>query len=147
MPEANPEKLRSSLQSYLVLDDERPYELQQTLGLGGDWNLSPNDLLASHSNPLGRLISGVRRLARPLVKFASNTDLPIFKQFKINLGLAAAVHDLLQETAALRARIHALSTRLEALEPRSPDDHADGRTTDAPEPRGQSRDRATERLR
>jgi len=110
------ETLQHRLHEYLVLDDEQPYALQRSLGLDNDWNLSPEDLRRSHRGPLGQLIRGVRTIMRPFAKLLANTDLPIFKQFKINTGMAAAVHDLMQDNARQRTQLRQLSARIERLE-------------------------------
>jgi hypothetical protein len=65
---------------------------------------------------LGRLIGWARAFFRPFIKLVGNFDLPIYKQFKINLGVAEALHDSLQQTAELQARVEELSDRLERLE-------------------------------
>ncbi len=110
------EELRKRLLEYLVLDDDQPYTMQQALGLGGDWNVGPEDLRRSHDGPVGRLIRGVRTLLRPVTKLLVNTDMPIFKQFKLNIGVAAALHDLLEDNSRQRARLQELADRVERLE-------------------------------
>ncbi|MFW6198450.1 MAG: hypothetical protein ACOC5E_01365 [Acidobacteriota bacterium] len=105
---------RDRLREWLDLDDERPYELQQELGLEGDWNVTPEDLRTSHPNLAGRLISMIRILARPIVKLLVNLDLPLYKQFKVNLGMAAALDRLQRDNAELRRRVRELEARLEA---------------------------------
>lgn len=107
---------RQRLRGYLELDDARPYELQRELGLEGAWNVTPEDLRASHPGGVGRAIGGLRRLLRPLTKLFANLDLPLYKQFKINLGLASALGDLLEENARLRARLDRLEHGDEASE-------------------------------
>jgi hypothetical protein len=115
-PQALEERIRGRLRTYLDLNDDRPYELQSTLHLEGPWNVSPDDLRSSSRRGLGRLIGLSRSLFRPFIKLVGNVDLPIYKQFKINLGVAEALHDSLQQTAELQARIEDLSDRLERLE-------------------------------
>ena len=115
-PQAMEERIRGRLRTYLDLDDDRPYELQSTLHLEGPWNVSPDDLRSSSRRGLGRLIGLSRTLFRPFIKLIGNLDLPIYKQFKINLGVAEALHDSLQQTAELQARVEELSDRLERLE-------------------------------
>ncbi len=104
------------LQEYLGLDNDRPYELQRALALPDNWNLGPEDLQVSHPGPMGRLIRGIRTLLRPALKLLANADLPLYKQFKINVGLAAALSDLLEDNARLRKHLGQLSRRLERLE-------------------------------
>lgn len=104
------------LRDHLDLDDARPYQLQRELRLDTGWNVAPEDIYASHSGFAGTLISAIRRLLRPLVKLFVNTDLPLHKQFKVNIGVAAALHDLMQENAALRAEVDALRARLDTLD-------------------------------
>lgn len=115
-PQALEERIRGRLRTYLDLDDDRPYELQSTLHLEGPWNVSPDDLRSSSRRGLGRLIGLSRTLFRPFIKLIGNLDLPIYKQFKINLGVAEALHDSLQQTAELQAQVEELSDRLERLE-------------------------------
>lgn len=115
-PEAVEERVRRRLRTYVDLDERRPYELQESLGLLGSWNVRPEDLRESDRRGLGRLVGLARRTARPLLKSIANFELPLYKQFKINLGLAEAVHDLLRENADLRARVEELGQRVERLE-------------------------------
>lgn len=103
------------LADYLQLDDDRPYELQERLGLGGAWNVSPADLRLSHPSTVGRVIRAVRTLLRPVTKLLANTDLPLYKQFKINIGFASAIQDLMQENARLRHRVGELAQDVERL--------------------------------
>lgn len=103
------------LADYLELDDDRPYQLQERLGLGGTWNISPADLRLSHPSAAGRVIRAVRTLLRPVTKLLANTDLPLYKQFKINIGLASAIQDLMQENAMLRHRVGKLAQDVERL--------------------------------
>ncbi len=104
------------LRDHLDLDDARPYQLQRELRLDTGWNVAPEDIYASHPGFAGTLISAIRRLLRPLVKLFVNTDLPLHKQFKVNIGVAAALHDVMQENAALRAEVDALRARLDTLD-------------------------------
>ncbi len=69
------------------------------------------------------IISTVRRLLRPLTKLFANTDLPLHKQFKVNIGVAAALHDLMQENAELQTRVEMLQKRLDKLDPPAADSH------------------------
>lgn len=133
-PDAVDVERRERLREWLDLDDERPYELQQQLGLEGDWNVTPEDLRASHPNLAGRVISIVRRLARPIVKLLVNLDLPLYKQFKVNLGVAAALDRLRRDNADLRRRLRELEGRLEGPSAGPDDDpHGDpGRTSADP---------------
>lgn len=104
------------LRGYFDLGDERPHELQQSLGLAGSWNVSPADLHASHAGVMGSAIVALRRLLRPLTKTLANLDLPLHKQFKVNVGMASAVRDLLRDNDDLRRQLADLSRRLQALE-------------------------------
>lgn len=115
-PEAREERLRARLRAYLRISDERARKIDDEIPGGADWNVTPEDLTASHAGPLGRLISGVRRLGRPLVKILVNADLPLYKQFKLNLGLASAIRDLLRDDRELQDRLARLEDRLERLE-------------------------------
>ncbi len=115
-PQALEERIRDRLRTYLDLDDDRPYELQSTLQLEGPWNVGPDDLRSSSRRGLGRLIGLSRALFRPFIKLIGNLDLPIYKQFKINLGVAEALHDSMQQTAELQARVQELADRMEKLE-------------------------------
>jgi len=101
------------LRDHLDLDDARPYQLQRELHLDTGWNVAPEDIYVSHPGFAGTLISAFRRILRPVVKLFVNTDLPLHKQFKVNIGVAAALHDLMQENATLRAEIEALRARLD----------------------------------
>jgi hypothetical protein len=111
------------LRDHLDLDDTRPYRLQRELGLDTGWNVAPEDLYTSHPGFVGGLISSARRLLRPLTKLFANTDLPLHKQFKVNIGVAAALHDIMQENAELQARIELLQKRLDKLDPPAADSH------------------------
>ena len=102
------------LRDHLDLDDARPYQLQRELRLDTGWNIAPEDIYASHPGLAGTLISATRKLFRPLVKLFANTDLPLHKQFKVNIGVAAALHDVMQENATLRAEVDGLRARLDA---------------------------------
>lgn len=115
-PEAVEERVRGRLRTYLDLDDRRPFELEKSLGLVGRWNVRPEDLRESGRSGFGVVAGALRRLARPFLKLFANLELPLYKQFKINLGLAEAVHDLLRENAGLRGRVEELSRRVERLE-------------------------------
>jgi hypothetical protein len=116
LPEVDAEAVGRRLHDYLELDDRTPYELQQTLSLGGPWNVTPEDLRSSHPGAAGTVIRGVRGLLRPLTKLLANLELPLYKQFKINLGVASALHDLMQENAGLRRQVSELARRIEQLE-------------------------------
>lgn len=109
------------LRDHLDLDDALPYRLQQELGLDTGWNVAPEDLYVSHPGAVGSLISALRRLLRPVTKLFVNADLPLHKQFKTNIGVAAALHDLMQDNAALRAEVDSLRRRLDDLEDRDRD--------------------------
>jgi len=102
------------LRDHLDLDEARPYQLQRELRLDTGWNVAPEDIYTSHPGIAGTLISATRKLFRPLVKLFANTDLPLHKQFKVNIGVAAALHDVMQENATLRAEVDALRARLDA---------------------------------
>ncbi len=102
------------LRDHLDLDDARPYQLQRELHLDTGWNVAPEDIYASHPGVAGTLISAIRRLLRPFVKLFVNTDLPLHKQFKVNIGVASALHDIMQENATLRGEVEALRARLDA---------------------------------
>ena len=80
--------------------------------------MAPEDLLTSHPGPVGTIISTVRRLLRPVLKLFANTDLPLHKQFKINIGVAATLHELMQENAELRAQLATLQAQLRDNEER-----------------------------
>lgn len=145
--EVDEERLRSRLRTYLDTDDAGAQQLRTRLELGGAWNVSPEDLRESRSDLLGRLISGIRRLVRPFVKLLVNADLPLFKQHKINLGLASALHDLMREHAELQRRVAELSSRLDDRGDRAtgpsgsaerPDADGTPDPAGAPDPRGPS---------
>lgn len=120
-PQVIEERARARVRAAVDLDDRRPYELERSLQLEGGWNVSPDDLIASKRRGTGSLVAATRRVMRPLVKLFANLDLPLYKQFKINLGVAEALNDLLCQVAELEARIETMSRRLEALE-----SHRDG---------------------
>lgn len=115
-PGAPEERLRGRLRTYLDLDDRRPFELQKRLALEGQWNVTPEDLRRSERRGVGRLIAVFRGLSRPFLKLLANLDLPFYKQFKVNLGVAEALHDLMQQTSELQARVAELSARVDRLE-------------------------------
>ncbi len=127
LPQAIDARARARVRAAVDLDDRRPYQLQRDLHLEGAWNVSPHDLVESKRRGAGLVVASTRRLVRPLVKVFANLDLPLYKQFKINLGMAEALHDLLRQTAELEARIETLSRRIDALEgkPDVVDDAAD----------------------
>lgn len=104
------------LREHLDLDDARPYQLQRELRLDSGWNVAPEDIYASHAGLAGTMICAIRKLLRPLVKLFVNTDLPLHKQFKVNIGVAAALHDVMLENAALRTEVEALRARLDTLD-------------------------------
>lgn len=107
---------RARLREYLVLDDARPEQLRSALGLGGDWNVTPEDLHASRPGVAGALIGGLRRALRPVTKLFANLELPLYKQHKANLGVAAALRDLIAENTDLRRRLAEIQRRLDRLE-------------------------------
>ncbi len=112
-----------AIRERLELTDDHAFEVQRALDLAGDWNVSPEDLRTSHAGILGRIISACRRLARPALKLAVNADLPLYKQFKINLGVAGALDELRADNDALRQRLAELSSQVEDLTGGS---HTDG---------------------
>jgi hypothetical protein len=116
LPEALSERARARVRAAVDLDDRKPYELQRDLQLEGSWNVSPEDLISSKRRGAGLLVAGTRRLVRPLVKMFANLDLPLYKQFKINLGVAEALHELICRVTELEARIETMSRRIETLE-------------------------------
>jgi hypothetical protein len=121
LPEVIEERARARVRAAVDLDDRRPYELERSLHLEGGWNVSPHDLIESKRRGTGLLVAGTRRVVRPLVKMFANLELPLYKQFKINLGVAEALNDLLCQAAELEARLETMSRRIEALE-----SHRDG---------------------
>lgn len=125
LPEVVEERARARVRAAVDLDDERPFALQRSLQLEGTWNVTPADLLDSRRRG-GGLLAGFRRLARPGLKLFANFELPLFKQFKINLGVADALHELLTRTAEIEARLDDVTRRLEELETR----RAGGQTGD-----------------
>jgi hypothetical protein len=120
LPEVAEERARARVRAAVDLDDRRPVELQKALQLEGTWNVTPADLVSSRRPGAGKLLSLLRRAARPGLKLFANFELPLYKQFKINLGIADALHELLGRTSAIEARLEDLSRRLEALEARRP---------------------------
>lgn len=120
-PEATAERAQARVRAAVDLDDRRPYELQRSLRLEGAWNVTPEDLVSSRRRGTGGLLSTLRRLVRPGLKLFANLELPLYKQFKINLGVAEALHELLVRNAELESRVEDLSRRLEALEGGRPD--------------------------
>lgn len=121
LPEVVEARARARVRAAVDLDDRRPYELQRDLHLEGPWNVTPQDLVESRRRGAGVLLSALRRLVRPFRKLVVNLELPLFKQFKINLGVADALHELLVRTAELEARLEDASRRLETLEGRRSD--------------------------
>lgn len=115
---------RSRVRDYLELDETRPHAIQEELGLGGAWNVTPEDLRTAGDGPAGRLVRASRSLLRPLVKLFANLELPLYKQFKVNLGTASALRDLLEENASLRRRVGELERRLESIESRAEADES-----------------------
>lgn len=122
-----PAEARMRLRDYLDLDEARPYTIQEELGLGGDWNVTPEDLRASGTGASGALVGACRRLLRPFAKLIANLELPLYKQFKVNLGAAAAIRDLLTENDTLRRRIGDLERRVHRLEAAAGPDDTDAR--------------------
>lgn len=115
LPAIDDERLRSRLRAWLDADTPQAFALQRDLGLDGEWNVSPEDLVTSRPGGLGRLISAIRRLARPFLKVVANTEVPLFKQFKVNIGVAGALHELMRENEELRRAVGELRDRLDAL--------------------------------
>ena len=126
LPYVVEERARARLRAAVDLDDQRPYDLQKKLHLEGTWNVTPQDLVESKRRGAGSALVGVRRLARPVRKLLGNFELPLYKQFKINLGMADALNELLCRTADLEARLDDLTRRLEALEAGHRHNGADG---------------------
>ncbi len=116
LPGVVAERARARVRAAVDLDDQRPYELQETLRLAGTWNVTPQDLVESKRRGAGSMLAAVRRLARPVIKLFANLELPLYKQFKINLGIADALNELLCRTSDLEARLGEATRRLEALE-------------------------------
>ncbi len=116
LPEARKERARARVRAAMDLDDRRPYELQRELQLEGSWNVSPDDLIESKRRGAGLLVAGTRRMVRPVVKLFANLDLPLYKQFKVNLGVAEALHELIGQVADLEARLETMSRRIEELD-------------------------------
>ena len=119
LPEVVEERARVRVRAAVDLDDRQPYELQRSLHLEGAWNVTPQDLVESKRRGSGSLIGAVRRLARPAIKIFANLELPLYKQFKINLGVADALHELLCRSAELEARVDDMGRRIEELEARA----------------------------
>ena len=112
-------RTRARLRATMDVSDERAYELHGSRGLAGDWNVSPDDLVESRTGGgIGALLGAFRRLVRPLMRPFANFEKPLFKQFKINLGIAETLHELLHRNAELEAQLTDVSRRLEALEAR-----------------------------
>jgi hypothetical protein len=118
LPEVAAERARARVRAAVDLDDQRPHELLRTLHLQGAWNVTPADLWSSRRPGAGALLSGARRLLRPVLKLFGNFDLPLYKQFKINVGVADVLHELLVRNAELGARLEDATRRLEELEAR-----------------------------
>ncbi len=116
LPEVVEQRARAHVRAAVDLDDQRPYDLQKTLRLEGTWNVTPQDLVESKRRGTGSMVVAVRRLARPAIKLFANLELPLYKQFKINLGIADALNELLCRTSDLEARLGEATRRLEALE-------------------------------
>lgn len=116
LPEVIEERARARVRAAVDLDDQRPYELQRSLQLQGSWNVTPQDLIESKRRGAGAVVAATRRLVRPLVKLFANLDLPLYKQFKINLGVAEALNELLCRIGELEARLDDMARRVEALE-------------------------------
>jgi len=116
LPEVIEERARARVRAAMDLDDRRPYDLQRSLQLEGSWNVTPQDLIESKRHGAGSLVIAARRAVRPLVKIFANLELPLYKQFKINLGVAEALNELLCRVAELEARLEDMSRRFEALE-------------------------------
>ena len=83
VPEEVEEQARARVRLAVDLDDQRPYDLQKTLGLEGPWNVTPQDLLDSNRRGVGSVLAIIRRLARPVIKVFANLEVPLYKQFKI----------------------------------------------------------------
>ena len=116
LPEVVEERARARVRAAVDLEDQQPYELQRTLHLEGTWNVTPQDLVESGRRGTGSLLAAVRRLARPGIKVFANLELPLYKQFKINLGVADVLNELLCRTAELEARLDDMARRVEELE-------------------------------
>ena len=116
LPEGVEEQARARVRSAVDLDDQRPYDLQKTLHLDGGWNVTPQDLLDSNRRGIGSVLVVVRRLARPAIKLFANLEVPLYKQFKINLGIAEALNELLCKNSDLEAQLDDVTRRLETLE-------------------------------
>ena len=62
------------------------------------------------------MLAIIRRLARPVIKVFANLEVPLYKQFKINLGIAEALNEILCKNSDLEAQLDDVTCRLEALE-------------------------------
>jgi hypothetical protein len=116
LPQVIEERSRARLRAAVDLDDQQPYELQRSLHLEGTWNVTPHDLVESKRRGAGTLLATFRRLVRPLVKLFANLELPLYKQFKINLGVADVLNELLCRNAELEAQVEDMARRIEELE-------------------------------
>ena len=116
LPEGVEEQARARVRLAVALDDQRPYDLQKTLDLEGPWNVTPQDLLDSNRRGIGSVLAIVRRLARPAIKVFANLEVPLYKQFKINLGIAEALNEILCKNSDLEAQLDDVTRRLETLE-------------------------------
>ncbi len=116
LPEGAEEQARARVRLAVDLDDQRPYDLQKTLDLEGTWNVTPQDLLDSNRRGVGSVLAIVRRFARPAVKLFANLEVPLYKQFKINLGIAEALNEILCKNSDLEAQLDDVTRRLETLE-------------------------------
>ena len=125
LPEVLEQRARARLRVAVDLDDHRPYDLQKALQLQGSWNVTPQDLVESRRRGSGSILSLVRRAARPFLKLFANFELPLYKQFKINLGVADLLHELVCRNAELEACVERLSRRLEELEAERPSNGSD----------------------
>ena len=65
---------------------------------------------------VGLVLAVVRRFARPAVKLFANLEVPLYKQFKINLGIAEALNEILCKNSDLEAQLDDVTRRLETLE-------------------------------
>ncbi len=116
LPDVTEERLRARVRAAFDLDDRRPYDVQKALHLEGTWNVTPQDLVESRRRGAGAGLAAVRRMSRPILKIFANFELPLYKQFKINLGIAEALHDQLSRTLELETKLDHVTSRLEALE-------------------------------
>ena len=106
-PPRTPRADAEQLWKHLLVPDDHLEELRSLLSAPQDWNVGPEDLVTSRRGVWGDLVRAVRHLARPLLKLVANAELPLYKQHKINLGIAAALQQLLEENARLRAALAA----------------------------------------